>query len=196
MGEEKYTDERIERCIKLAWNGMKSLVLNLMNTNVPVQMNTFIYCPGWTGTAEGQIDCQVAEDIFWRGGMKSLFTSFYVAYAVPADDGNTMLYLCDVVGSMQIEDSKVKLKNNERYCQAMEKIAKRVCHNAGRFWIQNAPTMDGLVSVVTSPGYVGIYVAMNDAGRVCNRERIRKRRIANSPKGKKATALPAPGDTY
>lgn len=182
---------KVVQVVIAAKNTMKKIFEELFKSNVPVAANTFIYAPGWAGTPDGICDPLNAQNTFLQAGMNNLFASFCVANIVPADNGNSLCYLCNVVGSLQVvQGARVQLKTNPAFYQAVEAIAEKACLDSARFWCQGAPALPGLVSVVMIPGQLGIYVAVNDQGRACNLQRINMRQVSNSSGKKKATSAP------
>lgn len=170
---------------------MKEIFEELFKSDVPVVANTFIYAPGWAGTPDGICNPQNAQNTFLQAGMNNLFASLCVANIIPADDGNSLLYLCNVVGSLQVvQGARVQLKTNPAFYQAVEAIAEKACLESARFWCQGASALPGLVSVVMIPGQLGIYVAVNDRGRACNLQRINMRQASNGTGRRKAPSTP------
>ena len=107
---------KVVQVVIAAKNTMKEIFEELFKSNVPVAANTFIYAPGWAGTPDGICNPLNAQNTFLQAGMNSLFASFCVANIVPADNGNSLCYLCNVVGSLQVvQGARVQLKTNPAF---------------------------------------------------------------------------------
>lgn len=169
---------------------MRNIFSWIKNLNAPVPVNNYSYCPGWTGTCQGIVNLQNAENEFIQAGLARQFSTLYLVDVVPADNQNSLLYLFDVVGSLHlVNGAKVQVKSNMNFYQSLEKIAEKACINAARFWCQNATVLPGIVSITILPGKLGIYVAVNDIGLNCNLERKRLKKRTNSSVQRKATPV-------
>lgn len=192
MNSERIKDA-ITKFVLFVVSLLKQIWTELVKANAPAPVKDYSYCPGWTGTPQGLVNLQNAENEFCNAGLSNLFTSLYLMDVVPSDNGNCYLYIFDVVGSMYMANGKqVQIKNTPNFQQAVLTASMRACITAARYWNPGAAGgINGLVDVQLSTGYLSVYVALNNDGITCNLGRIRTRQVNNSPKRKKAAANPA-----
>lgn len=165
-------------------------IWNELNPSIPVRY--FYYCPGWTGTGDGFIDLQNAENEFCNAGLNNYFASIYLVDVIPENNGNCYLYVFDVVGSLHmVNGKKVQVKNSTQFQQVITKVSTKACITAARYWKPNSKGANGLVFTQLSQGYLSVYVALNDDGIKDNLSRIKIQQINNSPKRQKATVAAA-----
>jgi hypothetical protein len=189
MNSERIKDA-ITKFVLFVVSLLKQIWTELVKANAPAPVKDYSYCPGWTGTPQGLVNLQNAENEFCNAGLSNLFTSLYLMDVVPSDNGNCYLYIFDVVGSMYMANGKqVQIKNTPNFQQAVLTASMRACITAARYWNPGAAGgINGLVDVQLSTGYLSVYVALNNDGITCNLGRIRTRQVNNSPKRKKAAA--------